>query len=249
MTDLYDLILVFLIGVASGITNVIAKGGSIIALPSLILLGYSGVVANGTNRVALFIINLFALKTFYNRDRTEFNRSLRYVFCAIPGAILGTVAAIEMSDVHYRFILGILLLLVAASIFLKPSTQPTTSILMRDREWLVYLLMFGIGLYGGFAQAGVAIPLAAVLSYLLGMDKIRSEIYQVSILFAYLFPTSLILIWTKHVDWTGGFVLLAGYIAGSWIGGTSFISSKQSIVRLLLALATVIMALKLLDIY
>ena len=46
----------FLVGIAAGTINVVAGGGSFLTLPVLILLGLPAGVANGTNRVGIFVV-------------------------------------------------------------------------------------------------------------------------------------------------------------------------------------------------
>ncbi len=54
----------FLIGVVSAAINVIAGGGSFLALPAMIFLGLPPTVANGTNRVAILAQNVAAVLGF-----------------------------------------------------------------------------------------------------------------------------------------------------------------------------------------
>ena len=121
MPEILHYVAVFFIGLVAGTTNVVAESGSIIALPALILLGYNSLLANGTNRISLFLLNLFALRTFFNRDRAEFSRSMRFGLAAIPGSILGTFVAFEVHDQLYNTILGITLIIVVVSIYMNPN--------------------------------------------------------------------------------------------------------------------------------
>ena len=42
-------------GLAAGVVNTLAGGGSLISVPLLVLVGLPGTVANGTNRVGVFL--------------------------------------------------------------------------------------------------------------------------------------------------------------------------------------------------
>ena len=48
--------------------NVMAGGGSTLTLPALIFLGLDSALANGTNRVAIIIQNLFAVYSFKEKS-------------------------------------------------------------------------------------------------------------------------------------------------------------------------------------
>jgi hypothetical protein len=58
-------ILIFLSGIASGFLNVVAGGGSLLTLPLLTLLGMGIDVANGTNRIAILLQNIVAVRNFH----------------------------------------------------------------------------------------------------------------------------------------------------------------------------------------
>ena len=55
---------VFLIstGIAAGFINTVAGGGSLLTLPLLIFMGLPAAEANASNRVAIIIQNIFAVK-------------------------------------------------------------------------------------------------------------------------------------------------------------------------------------------
>ena len=49
------------VGLVAGILNVLAGGGSLLTLPVLIFIGLPAATANGTNRIAIFCQNIFAI--------------------------------------------------------------------------------------------------------------------------------------------------------------------------------------------
>ncbi len=249
MTDLYHLLPILFIGFVSGLANVLAEGGSIVALPALILLGLPSAVANGTNRVALFILNLFALRTYFNRDRAEFTKSLGLALFAVAGAILGAFSAVVTSDLLFNTILGASLLVVVVSLYMQPSDDLAPFATKIPNMWIIALTMFGIGFYGGFVQSGVGLFLMIVLSSVFHADEIKKGIHKISIVFAYLFPTSLIFIWTENVDWPAALVLLVGYTAGHWAATTEIIRRYDRVIRVLMVASIVVMSLKLLRVF
>ena len=110
-------------------------------------------------------------------------------------------------------------------------------------------VMFCIGFYGGFIQAGVGLLLMIALSSLFHAVEIKKSIHKISIVFAYLFPTSLIFIWTENVDWTGTLVLLIGYVAGGYVGNRPIVKEHDRLIRVILVFSTVVMALKLMRVF
>ncbi|MBU2437916.1 MAG: sulfite exporter TauE/SafE family protein, partial [Acidobacteria bacterium] len=68
--DFQNLLLLFAIGAVAGFININAGGGSALTLPALVFLGLDGALANGTNRVAIFVQNIFAIASF-NKNKVR----------------------------------------------------------------------------------------------------------------------------------------------------------------------------------
>ncbi len=58
------LLMLFGAGAVAGFINVNAGGGSSLTLPALYFLGLDWATANGTNRIALILQNIFAVASF-----------------------------------------------------------------------------------------------------------------------------------------------------------------------------------------
>jgi uncharacterized membrane protein YfcA len=91
LPDISSILILFAAGTIAGFINVMAGGGSSITLPILIFLGLDATVANGTNRIAIFIQNISAIKSFKNEQYSEFKISFTMALFALPGAIIGAL--------------------------------------------------------------------------------------------------------------------------------------------------------------
>ena len=123
MDELLRLLLLFGIGSLAGFTNVMAGGGSAITLPTLIFLGLDGSVANGTNRLGILIQNFSAILSFRQEKYAEFKLSLKLAAFALPGAIAGSIIAVNISDELFENILGYVMIGVIISMVFRKSKQ------------------------------------------------------------------------------------------------------------------------------
>jgi uncharacterized membrane protein YfcA len=78
------MLLLFVVGVVAGILNVMAGGGSAITLPMLIFLGLDSPLANGTNRLAVFIQCIATIISFRRENYSDFKTSMRLAACSGP---------------------------------------------------------------------------------------------------------------------------------------------------------------------
>lgn len=100
------------IGIIAGYLNVMAGGGSLLTVPTMVFLGMPGEVANGTNRIAILAQNVSAVSSFYHKGFSEFRLSLSLAACAIPGAIAGAWVGTLIRGGIFNLVLASTMLLV-----------------------------------------------------------------------------------------------------------------------------------------
>ncbi|NOZ61348.1 MAG: sulfite exporter TauE/SafE family protein [Calditrichaeota bacterium] len=248
MTELIKISLLFLLGIVAGFINVMAGGGSTLTLPMLIFLGLDGAVANGTNRVAILVQNLSAVLSFKQENFSQFKTSLKLAAFTLPGAIIGALVAVSISNDLFKKILGMIIIGVVITMVVPRAKKDFGSETGNYKPYLLYPALFGVGFYGGFIQAGVGFLIMATLHYLMKLNLVRVNMHKVFIIFIYTIPALLIFILTKNIDWIFGIVLAGGMAFGGWWSAKLAVKRGEKVVRIVLMLAMLIMALKLLKI-
>ena len=234
-------------GLFAGIVNVMAGGGSLVTLPLMIFLGLPPTVANGTNRVALLLQNATATWGFHRAGRLPWRITARTVVVTIIGAVVGALVASRISNAAFRPILGVVLIVMALFLLVKPSRwlEPKGNP-DRPLSWRMQLAFFGIGIYGGFIQAGIGFFLLAALVLGLGLDLVRANAVKVTLVFAYTVLALAIFAISGKVDWLAGAVLAVGNGLGGYLGARLTILKGAPWVRWVLVLAVVASALEIL---
>ncbi|WP_075878674.1 sulfite exporter TauE/SafE family protein [Vreelandella massiliensis] len=205
------------IGVAAGFINVLSAGGSMMTLPLLMLLGLPPQEANGTNRVTIVLQSVSAVGNFLRAGAAYIGLSLRLALPAVAGSLLGAWLALQVSDVLFEAIL-IVVMSVSAVMMLLPQPKRDTRPLTPERLTpLIYLAMFGIGLYGGFIQVGVGILFIVVLYRLLKIDLVQVNVFKVLIVLVYSVPALVLFVWFDQVRWHYGLLLALGSMTGAWL--------------------------------
>ncbi|NIM58793.1 MAG: TSUP family transporter [Candidatus Aminicenantes bacterium] len=249
MDELFRLLLLFAVGSLAGFTNVMAGGGSSITLPALIFLGLDGSVANGTNRLGILIQNFSAVLSFRQEKYSEFKLSFKLAAFALPGAIAGSIIAVNISDELFKEILGIIMIGVIISMFFRKSNQgKKQGESLHRNSWFIYPTMFAVGLYGGFIQVGVGFVLMASIYHLMRISLVHVNMHKVFIIFIYTIPVLLVFIFTSNVNWKFGLVLAAGYASGAWWSAKVSVKKGEGFIRIVLIFIILTMSLILLDI-
>lgn len=134
------------------------------------------------------------------------------------GAAFGVWAALNIPELAFRRILSIVMLAMTLGTLLHKSVRgEVRSEPQHSWHWSMVAGFSGMGLYGGFIQAGVGF-LALALTTLAGLDLVRGNAVKV---FAVMLLTSLslaVFAGTGNVDWPAGIALGLGNVLGGVVG-------------------------------
>lgn len=245
----YQIIILFVVGSLAGFINVMAGGGSSLTLPVLIFLGLDPTTANGTNRVAIIIQNVSAVYSFKREDYYEFNESIKLSLFALPGSVIGAIVAVNIDDELFKSILAVIMILVVITMIIPRKKIETGSIIHKGRRWLLYLAMVGVGFYGGFIQVGVGFILMASLHYLSKLNLVYVNMHKVFIVLIYTTPALLVFVLSGNINWFLGLSLACGNAFGGWWAAKASVKKGEKAVRIVLVVAILIMAMKLLKLF
>lgn len=241
----------FIAGMIAGFINIMAGGGSTLTLPVLIFLGLDSALANGTNRIAVLIQNIAAILSFKQEKFAQFKLSTKLSLWTLPGAIFGAIVAVRIGNELFQKILGIVIIGIIITILFPRFTRSAKDHQSNHsfNSWLLYPVLLGIGFYGGFMQAGVGFLIMAALVHLMQLDLVRVNMHKVFIVFMFTLPAIIIFIATGNVNWGYAMTLSAGNALGGWWSAKISVKKGEKVIRIVLMVAMLIMALKLLEVF
>ena len=242
---------VFVAGIAAGTLNTIAGGGSLLTLPILMLVvGLPPQVANGTSRVAVLVQSLTAAVTYRRSVIGGGRLALRLVPLVCAGSVVGAWLATQLPGAPLKRVIGIVLLacvpLVVGSGRLTKGAQAPPR---RVHPALIVVVSLVVGLYSGFLQAAVGIPILLLLIWGLGIDAIEANHVKVLVIAASMVVALGVFVSAGQVDLLYGGIAAAGQALGAWIGARLVITKGLPVIRWALALAVVLSALEMLEIF
>lgn len=234
-------------GLFAGFINTIAGGGSLLTMPLLIFMGLPPVEANASNRVALFVQNIFAVQGFRSKGVFVFPFSLWLGISATLGAILGAQLAIDIKGATFNKILALVMVLVMVLTLLKPylTAKNLEEQFTRGKTTLSIILFFGVGIYGGFIQAGVGFLVIAALTNIHGLGMAKTNSIKVMVILFYTFAALLVFYFEDKIRWEYGIILAIGNAAGGWIASRWSVGKDDKWIRLILLITVFSLAIKL----
>ena len=246
MTLLEGLML-FGAGIVAGVINTLAGGGSLITLPLLIFLGLPSADANASNRVGIFVQNIFAVRGFKSKGVSVFPYGYYIAATAMVGAVIGAYIAVDISGQLFNRILAVIMIIVIIVTVLKPMLfkLKTEEIFNRNREATSILLFFGVGLYGGFIQAGIGFLMIAILTNIHGLNMAKTNSLKVFVALSYTALALIVFILEDKIRWEYGLSLAAGTSLGGWCASRWSVDKDDKWIRLFLVVTVVGLAIKL----
>lgn len=231
-------------GAAAGWINIVAGGGSLLTLPALVFCGLGDHVANATNRVAILVQNASAILAYRRKGLRLGWRPWLLALPACVGAVIGAKLAIALDPYYLRLAIGVMFLLMAGLIALQPKRWLGDGA-ERPLRWSVAgPSLFALGIYGGFLQAGVGVPLLVVLVMTAGYDLVKGNNAKVIVVFTYTVLVLTLFARAGQVDWTRGAVLAAGNATGAALGASWVSDAGAAWVRRVLLAVVVLYALR-----
>ena len=239
--------LLILAGFVAGFMNTMAGGGSLLTLPLLIFLGLPAAVANGTNRVAIFMSTLSATAGFKSKGVSNFPFNIYLGFSGLIGALIGARIAIDIKGELYNKILAIIMILVVLLIVYKPKISHSALMerLTGKHLFVSMIAFFFIGIYGGFINAGIGFVIMLFLHYYNRLDLVKVNATKVVIVLIYTSGALITFALADKVNWTYGIFLATGNFIGGWTSSRWSVKKGENTIKIFLLIIVVLMSIKL----
>ena len=241
-----DVIILLICGVIAGFINTVAGGGSLLTLPILIFMGLPSNIANGTNRIAIFMQNIFSISGYKSRGVSDFKYSSWLSVSALIGSIIGAKIAININEDMFNKILSVVIIIVVLSIIYnkKPFNINSENISI-EKKIISVIMFFFIGIYGGFIHAGVGFLILSILANYNGIQLSKANSIKVFVVFVYTFFALIVFIMENKINWILGINLGIGNSIGGWIASRWSYNKPDKIIKIFIIISSAIMAIKL----
>ena len=213
--------LLFGSALVAGVMNALAGGGTILTFPALLLAGIPAIQANATSTVALVPGALSSLAGYRREVDTHRQWLTRLLLPSLLGGALGSVLLLKTPEQTFARLAPYLVLFATLLFMFQVAwsrRQPPVAG-AEPASWRVAAIaQFFVAVYGGYFGAGVGILMLVILGFL-GMTDIHAmnglkNFFGVCINGV----ASAWFILRGVVNWPLALLMMAGAIAGGWIG-------------------------------
>jgi hypothetical protein len=209
-------------GVAAGAVNAVVGSGTLITFPALLSLGYPPVVANVSNTVGLVPGALSGAYGYRRELHGQRRRLLRLGTASLLGGVTGAVLLLVLPESAFDAIVPVLIALACVLVLVQPRLTER----LRGREGarpahggaVLFLGVYGAGVYGGYFGAAQGVLLIALLGICLdeGLQRVNAA---KNVLAGIVNGVAAVLFAVfADVAWAPALLLGAGAVAGGQLG-------------------------------
>lgn len=217
-----DALLLFAAGLAAGVVNAVAGGGTFFTFPALLAVGLPPIAANATSALSLGPGSVASAVAYREEIRKHWRRLGWLSAVSLVGSVAGAWILLRFSNEGFgRLVPWLLLgatLLFAASPVLTPVLRARRGDEGPFRKVAGLALQFVTAVYGGFFGAGMGIVMLASLTLSEGSAYHRINAAK-NVLAVLIKVTALVLfVVAGVVHWPEAIVLAVASVIGGYLG-------------------------------
>jgi uncharacterized membrane protein YfcA len=222
---IWELLAVFIAGVAAGTINAVVGSGTLITFPTLVAFGVPPVTANVSNTVGLAPGSAAAAWGYRRELAGQRGRLLRLGCASVSGALTGAVLLLRLPAEAFDMIVPVLVGLGCLLVIL----QPWVSRRMAARReiphpphhhgsWVLLPFVYLAGVYGGYFGAAQGVILVAIMG--IGLDETLQRINAAKNVLAGLVNAvaAVLFLIIADVSWLSAGLIAVGSVAGGLLG-------------------------------
>lgn len=220
----FEIVILIIGGFFCGILNTLAGFGSVISLAIYMdVLNIPGHIANATNRVNILASSNIAAATFYKNGKLKLKGDAKYIIVTLIGVMIGVIVASYVNDAQFRAAFKYLLIPILILLIANP--KKFMHVLEDEKPsspWIIMPMIFLIGIYAGFIQAGFGVLFLMILVMLGRYSLVRSNALKIAIVAIYSFFVVAWFWWQGMIQWVPGLIMaigqsISGYITAKYL--------------------------------
>lgn len=231
-----------------GVMNASVGGGGLISLPAMLLAGLPPHMAIGTNKLQAICGLSVATFRYAKSGLIELKLVVPTVLCALAGSLIGSNASLSVSETMLNYIIVLVLPLVAYVVFKKDSFvdgEDKDLVLDRRTYLTACACSFVIAAYDGFYGPGAGTFYVIALCVVAQLGARHASAHAKVVNLVTNATATVVFLVNGQVCIPLGLAAGACAMVGAWLGAGLVIKDGARIMKPLIAVAFVLLLIKL----
>ena len=217
-------LVVFVAGVWAGTINTVVGSGTLITFPVLLAVGLPPVTANVSNTLGLVPGSVSGAIGYRAELRGQRPRLIRLGGASLLGGIVGAILLLKLPAGAFQDIVPVLIVLALVLVVVQPWLSRRFAARAAGERLavtpLLWVLVLGTGVYGGYFGAAQGVILVAIMGVLLdeSLQRINAAKNVLAALVNGVAAVVFILVSASHVNWLAAGLIAVGSVLGGILG-------------------------------
>ena len=224
-----ELVAIFAAGIWAGMINTVVGSGTLVTFPVLLLFGYAPLTANVSNNIGLLAGSASGIYGYRAEARQHLGLLLRLLPASAAGGLVGALLLFALPAEAFGAIVPVLIAIGLLMVVVGPALQRRTAARREaagvtdpdDRpRVLLIVLVFLLGVYGGYFGAAQGILLVGVFGVMLtiGMQGINGLKNVLAGAVNGIAAIAFVVVARDHIDWKVVGLIAGGSLIGGYLG-------------------------------
>ncbi len=214
--EIWSVGLIILTGVIVGVINTFAGAGASITIALFSMLGMPLPIANATNRISVLFQTVTMSVGFHRQGLLDWRLGLRLSVPTIIGSIIGSQVASSINSTLFAVLLCIVLSLMLIMLIYDPTKAINGKLIRVAPKHYHYLLLLGIGFYGGAFHIGIGYLFLMLFIMGLGYDLLSANALKGFVVLLYTIFAIAVFAYNNQINWSYGLIHSIGNIIGAY---------------------------------
>jgi uncharacterized protein len=219
----WEAAIIALAGLWAGLINAVVGSGTLVTFPVLVALGYPPVTATTSNAIGLITGSITGAVGYRSELEGQGRRLTRYAVASLLGAIVGAVLLLKLPADAFETVVPVLVGLSVILVLVQPLLSRRLSnrtAVDRTASPLLYVLIFLVGIYGGYFTAAQGIMLIAAMGALLPEDMQRMNAAKnlLSLVVNVVAALAYTVVAFDRISWPAAGLIAVGSLIGGFLG-------------------------------
>lgn len=239
-------LIIFITSFVASFIGASVGGAGLILLPVLIFVGLNSKIAVATAAVSHIATAGMGLYKFHKHGKIDYEVAIPITLFLTVGAVLGALLLVEMPAEMIKKAIGIFLILVTLSFFIKPNKGLKRVRVSQLKKQIGNIVMVFVGVYKGALTSGSSLLASYTLIHFYGLTYMQSVATRKLPYLISFIVSAFIYIQADIVDWPTLIILLIANAIGAYTGVHFIIKKGELWVKYGFATVVIISAIKLL---
>jgi uncharacterized membrane protein YfcA len=231
MLELWQLPILFAVGLTAGFVDSVAGGGGLISLPVLLALGMEPKLALGTNKLQGACGSASATWHYVHAGAMRLRDCATGFWLTLAGSVVGALAVQQLDPALLRRLIPVLLMVIALVVWLRPQLGEQETPPRLPVGAFYWIAGLGLGFYDGFFGPGTGNFWAMAFVFGLGFNLTRATAHTKAMNFASNIGSLTFFALAGQVSLLPGITMGLGQLLGARLGARMVVTRGTAFIR------------------